>query len=823
MEPSKAVVGDSDGNTVFDDLMDATFVGADALSGKAFPFLKPSHFPNLLGYFGEMPIRRYLNSGATSFVFEGFDVQLNRAVVLKIMRPELAKKPDHRKRFLREARAAASLQSDYTVPIHQVGESEGLPFIEMAMMKGETLQSQLEREGKLSTVDALEIARQIVLGLRDAHNRGLIHRDIKPANIWMEPDPAQQWDLKRVRILDFGLACDQYGSSNSSITDAGSVIGTPHYMSPEQAQAMPLDHRSDFFSLGIVLYAMLSGKLPFSGTNVTSVLMLLSTAPHKPLAKTAPHVPGDVARFVDSLLEKLPGDRPASAQPILETLAELQAVHGESPAFVSQDPVSPSQRSRRAGESDRVEFSARPTPPNILPATRTIVSPFAPSPPPARTWRFWAIIFAATNVLLIAAIAGISAVRPSRPIATAPSEETIPVGLLFARSGTMAISEQPVEFATLLAIDEVNASGGLGGRRVVPVSGTEIDSMPLSYAAACDRAASSNGVRAFFGCWTSASRKAVLPRLQQHDSLLFYPVQYEGLESSEHVVYLGPTANQQLFPSLDFLQAKLGAKSIYLVGSDYVFPRAANEVIRDEIQFERRGAIRIAGEAYRALGDKNWTEAVADILRTKPDAIINTINGSSAFGFYESLRSEERRLGTVPIPILSVSVTENELRLLDATLVAGDYLAGSFFTAVATERGRAFSETIRKRSEGRIRATDMMMASYSGVHLWANAVRKAGSTEPSVVSKAVLGTSFDSPTGPVTVDAKNRHLWQPIRVAKAVQKTNPGPIEFDIVHAIEEGVIPKPYPKTRSREDWERFLGKLYRDWDGQWNAPAVR
>jgi urea transport system substrate-binding protein len=403
------------------------------------------------------------------------------------------------------------------------------------------------------------------------------------------------------------------------------------------------------------------------------------------------------------------------------------------------------------------------------------------------------------------------------PPAPPPDPPPIPVGVLHSRSGTMQLSEDPVIDATILAIDEVNAAGGVLGRKLVPVV-ADGQSDPDVFAAEAESLLVRSRVAVLFGCWTSAARKAVRPVVERNGGLLFYPVQYEGLEQSPAVVYLGHAPNQQLLPAVDFLVNERKAKRLFVVGSDYVFPRSAGAIIRDHVTARHAGAAEVVGEVYRPLGDENWAKAVTRLVETRPDAVLNAINGSSNFAFYRDLRAKEHLLGVPHIPVLSVSITANELQVLKAADAAGDFLAGTHFDL--PDRPNPFREAFRKRYGDDRPTTDMMAAAYTGVHLWAAAANKVGSTDPVKVRAALGGVSFDGPAGRVTIDPDTYHLWQPVRIAQ-VQRDG----GLREVFAADGGkpVKPEPFPGTRPRSEWDRFLKELHVEYGGKWMAPAER
>jgi serine/threonine-protein kinase len=266
---------------------------------------------------GRYRIVRILGSGGMGFVFKAEDVDLERPVALKVMRPELARDPAACQRFLREARAAAALKHDHIVTIYQVGQEQDVPFLAMEFLEGESLETRLKLQGKFPVAEVLRIGREIAMGLGAAHEHNLIHRDIKPANIWLEGGSG------RVKILDFGLA--RLTTSEVHLTSTGMVMGTPEFMAPEQARGAALDQRCDLFNLGAVLYVLCSGDKPFQGTSAMAVLTALAVDTPIPIRERNPEVPPALAEIIERLLAKEPASRPASAGEVASALAAIEA------------------------------------------------------------------------------------------------------------------------------------------------------------------------------------------------------------------------------------------------------------------------------------------------------------------------------------------------------------------------------------------------------------------------------------------------------------------------------------------------------------------
>jgi WD40 repeat protein/tRNA A-37 threonylcarbamoyl transferase component Bud32 len=315
--------------------------GANA---RPYDFLRPPQGPDEIGRLGDYRVLRELGQGGMGVVFLAEDTQLKRLVALKTMRPEAAAAAAARERFLREAQAIAALKHDHVVTIHQVGEEGGVPFLAMEFLEGESLEERLKRESKLPLPEVLRIGRQAAEGLVAAHARGLIHRDVKPGNIWLEASPGEPGASAtggRVKLLDFGLV--RPGEDVATLTESGTVIGTPAYMAPEQARAEPIDARCDLFSLGCVLYRMVTGALPFPGKDVMSVLVALSSKEPEPPRALNPDVPPPLSALILRLLAKDPADRPASAREVVQALAAVE----EAAPGASSEPAAPARASPR--------------------------------------------------------------------------------------------------------------------------------------------------------------------------------------------------------------------------------------------------------------------------------------------------------------------------------------------------------------------------------------------------------------------------------------------------------------------------------------------
>jgi urea transport system substrate-binding protein len=384
------------------------------------------------------------------------------------------------------------------------------------------------------------------------------------------------------------------------------------------------------------------------------------------------------------------------------------------------------------------------------------------------------------------------------------------VGVLHSLSGTMAESESPVVDAVMLAIDEINQSGGLLGR---PVEAVVRDgrSDPAVFAQEAESLLGKEHLSTVFGCWTSAARKTVVPLFEKHGALLVYSVQYEGLEQSPNVIYLGATPNQQIIPAIRWAFAFRGKRRFFVVGSDYIFPRAAGMIIRDTLK--ELGA-ELVGEDYLPLGAVEFTPIVERIQAAKPDVILNLINGDSNSAFFKELRAA----GILPdtISTISFSVGEEELRHLNLAQTAGDYAAWSYFQSLDSPSNAAFVQAFQARYGRQRVVNDPMEAAYVAVKLWANAVKQAGGDDPAKLREAFLDQQVDAPEGEVRVQRATHHVYQTPRIG---QITSSG--QFKVEWSAASPEPPVPFPPTRTQAEWEAQLKAFYDEWGGSWAAPS--
>ncbi|MBD3922805.1 urea ABC transporter substrate-binding protein [Paenibacillus sp. PR3] len=373
-----------------------------------------------------------------------------------------------------------------------------------------------------------------------------------------------------------------------------------------------------------------------------------------------------------------------------------------------------------------------------------------------------------TALLMLVLAVGLAACGTSKdePASTteggttaATGGDTIKVGILHSLSGTMSISEVSVKDAEMMAIEEINAKGGVLGKQIEPVIEDGASDWP-TFAEKARKLLSENKVATVFGGWTSASRKAMLPVFEELNGLLWYPVQYEGLESSPNIFYTGATTNQQIVPAVTWLLENRG-KKFYLLGSDYVFPRTANKIIKEQLKAEGG---ELVGEEYTPLGHTDYSTIITKIKEAKPDVVFNTLNGDSNVAFFKQLK--DAGITSKDLTTLSVSVAEEEIRGIGADVLTGHLAAWNYYETTDTPQNKTFVENYKKKYGNDRVTADPIEAGYDAVYLWAAAVEKAGSTDVAKVKEAAKGLEWDAPEGKVKIDGATQHLYKTVRIGE---------------------------------------------------------
>ncbi len=367
----------------------------------------------------------------------------------------------------------------------------------------------------------------------------------------------------------------------------------------------------------------------------------------------------------------------------------------------------------------------------------------------------------------------------------AQAADTIKVGVLHSLSGTMAISETTLKDTVLMMVDAQNKKGGLLGKKLEAVVVDPASNWPL-FAEKARELLQKEKVDVVFGCWTSVSRKSVLPVFEELNGLLFYPVQYEGEESSKNVFYTGAAPNQQAIPAVDYLMNEVGVKRWVLAGTDYVYPRTTNKIL--EAYLKSKGVkdedIMIN---YTPFGHSDWQSIVSDIKKFgsagKKTAVVSTINGDANVPFYKELGNQG--IAAEDIPVVAFSVGEEELSGIDTKPLVGHLAAWNYFMSVDTPENEAFIEQWHKfiKDENRV-TNDPMEATVIGFNMWVKAVEKAGTTDVDAVEQAMIGISVPNMTGGMAVMNKNHHLSKPVLIGE-IQEDG----QFDVVWET-EGTVP---------------------------------
>ncbi|MGH6645526.1 urea ABC transporter substrate-binding protein [Aquabacterium sp.] len=336
-------------------------------------------------------------------------------------------------------------------------------------------------------------------------------------------------------------------------------------------------------------------------------------------------------------------------------------------------------------------------------------------------------------------------------------EGTVKVGILHSLSGTLALAEASVADAEKLAIDEINAAGGVMGKKIVAVVEDGASDWP-TFAEKSKKLLEKDKVAAVFGCYTSASRKAVLPVFEQLKGLLYYPTFYEGMEQSPNVMYTAQEATQQAMAACNWLIDKKG-KSVYMIGSDYIWPRVTNKIARPTIT---KAGGRVLGEEYLPLGATNFGSVINKIKALKPDIILSTVVGGSNVAFFKQLSSAGVDFSKTTV--MALAVTEEEVSGIGAENVKGAYTCMGYFQSLGNPANQKFVAAFKAKYGAKRVTGDTLSCAYTAVYLWKAAVEKAGSFEVDKVVAASAGLEFDGPEGKIKFHASNHHLWKHARI-----------------------------------------------------------
>lgn len=368
----------------------------------------------------------------------------------------------------------------------------------------------------------------------------------------------------------------------------------------------------------------------------------------------------------------------------------------------------------------------------------------------------------------------------------AVTDDTVTIGILHSVTGTMAISETGSVQAEKLAIDQINAQGGILGRKIEYIQEDGASDWP-TFAEKAKKLLVNDKVASVMGCWTSASRKAVLPIFEQYNGFLYYPTFYEGLEQSPNVIYTGQEATQQIIAGIDWVVNTKGAKSFYLLGSDYIWPRTSNKIARKHID---KLGLKVVGEDYYPLGHTQFNSVINKIRLKKPDVIYAIVVGGSNVAFYKQLKAAGIDMSKEKPTLLTISVTEDEIRGIGGENIVGAYACMKYFQSLENENNEVFVSAFKDMWGEDMVIGDVTQAAYLGPWLWKAAVEKAGSFDVDKVREASPGIELASaPEGYVKIH-ENHHLWSKTRVGRAKADG-----QYEVVFETADLVEPNPFPE----------------------------
>lgn len=787
--------------------------------------------PRLGQKYGKYQIKRLIGFGGMATVYEAEDTLLNRKVAVKFLPDARKQQKTAVERFVTEAQVAGRLNHPNIIAIFDIGYENETYYIAMELLNPGSAGSYIKKRGRLHWYEASTIVLQCCSALTAAHQTGLVHRDIKPDNILCSPAGS-------TKLADFGLVKELH-VEGAGLTQSGVVVGTPLYMSPEQCSAQPLDARSDIYSLGASYYALLTGSAPYPTGSVPHIMLQHCKSKVPDPRLLAPDVPDAVVRIVERAMAKRPDSRFQTAADFAQALDAVLKTGTKQPYdfLVPSSPTSQTSRVRTSmAEKLRSDGAQR------TPSGNTVARSSSPSVSDARNRPLQSTPDGSgmqapapinRRTLLLSSIGIVGALggalwwqqrtRTVKPLV--PTTDTTPtpkqpaaagapirVGVLNSLSGTLSISARPVIDATLLAIEEINAKGGVLGR---PIEPTVVDgkSDNRAFAREAERLIAETGVVTLFGGWSPSNRRAMVPVVERHKSLLMFPTRDEGLEDSEYVVYCGSTPNQLVIPALQYWLNEKGAQRIYLIGTDGLFSHISSAQIIDALSLQSKA--KIVGEHYSLLGETSFQGVIKKIVASKPDVIFNFLIGDSNLEFFKELRAS----GLTPskVPTVTFSVGEDELSQLAGVDMIGDYLAASYFQALENPVNVDFIKRFR-RKYGDYRITGATIeAAYNSVYLWAQAVEAAGVVEVSQIRSALGGQALEGPGGPIRIDSGTHHSFKPFYMARLEADG-----KLNIVHRTPELIRPEPFPTIKkTRAEWEAMLNFLYKSWNNNWVNPA--
>lgn len=714
---------------------------------------------------GRYHITRALGAGGMGVVLEAQDTAIGRLVALKVLHEELASDAARLQRFVSEARAAGRLNHPNVLTLFDIAQAGGVHFLVIELAEQGSADDLLSREGAIQPARATEIITQAAKGLMAAHKAGLIHRDLKPANLLIKADGT-------VKVADFGVA--KYAEEVSlQLTKQGQIVGTPHFMSPEQCAGRAVDVRSDIYSLGAAYYSLLTGEVPYADSeSLVAIIHAHCFADRPDPRELVASVPAGCAAIVERAMAIEPENR---YQTVAAMLRELQK-------FGSQVAVE---------AAPATDTHNRPL------SRRAMIAAGLAATGGAAAAVYWGL----TNSGSPSLQGG-----PALPGGKSPS---VTIGFLHSLSGTMKQSEQVLLDALRMSVEELNAEGGVLGRTIEYqiADGRSDEEM---FARQAERLIDAWHAVTLFGCFTSASRKAVVPVVESRENLLVYSINTEGLETSPNVMYLGGDPTQTLIPCLGWAYVTQHCRRFFLVGSDYVYPRVVNEIVKDEL--ERLGG-SVVGESYLPLGSTHVRNLLDEIESSGADTLINTISGDTQTAFLRELQAR-----SLDIVQLATGLNEEVVRNADFYRDARDFAVSTYFQSFNTPENLQFVERFRQRYGPQRLVDASMHTSYAAVKLWAKAATKAGSFKPTAIRNAMQTMTVRAPGGEIGINSETQYAYRR-PVLGRVTKTG----QFELEYRGIRNQSPSPFPTSRTKAEWLELLAELQAEWGGRWSAPPQK
>lgn len=707
-------------------------------------------------------IVQVIGRGGMGVVYKAWQEGLERIVALKMILAGDHADDKTLARFQTEAKMVARLQHPNIVSVFEISQHQGRPFISLEYLAGGNLETVLQ-DFALTPQECARLVACLARAVHHAHIHGVVHRDLKPGNVLfthVTPAPDGRPRLGDAKVVDFGLA--RQLDRGKRLTATGAVMGTPCYMSPEQASGKTdlLGPSVDIFALGVMLYEMLTRRLPFDGRNEWE--MIQAVIAHEPTDPSVwnPTCPPELEAICLRCLRKDPADRYATAEQLAEDLERFLA--GQKPRTTTVRVVAAHHRRKR--------------------------------------WLQWG------GAALVAGLTLWALLLPIRE----PAGPPLLLGVMMPLRGEMWQNGQAVCDAVELAINELNEGAGANQRRLKAVIARDFNDQTAVDVA--ETLITQDKVCTLLGCWSSTSRKAVTPVLERHEQLLIYPAEYEGLEESKNIIYLGTTPNQIVLPAVDWLCREKKYRRIALLGNDEVFDHAVNEIVRHHLKKVWPTTTEVVAELYvnRKL---ELPEKLLELEKARPDLVINTVSGDLNAIFFSGLR--ELKGPVARVPVLAVDCTERDLNSLSKAELRGIYLAGSYFQGLDNPQAHAFEKSFHDWF-GETRTTfDVMEAAYAGVHLWARAARRVG-TDPMAIRKAILEEDYQAPEGLIRFDFITGHA---IRYGRLAYYDDTGKLK--IVNESKAPLAPVSYPDMRTKDQWQQYLDELYKGWNRNWTKIA--